>query len=51
MGKLVTKIGLVTLLRKFNFECLDTSELEYENHSIVMIVKGGIRLRVSNRNA
>lgn len=50
MGKIVAKIGLIMLLQKFNFECMDNRDLEHDTHSVTLVVKGGINLRISNRN-
>lgn len=49
MGKMVTKIGLIMLLQKYNFECLKKGELEFDNHSVVLVLRGGIDLKVSHR--
>lgn len=43
------QIGLVKLMRKFNFEIVDSSPLEFDNFSVTLQAKGGIRLRVSKR--
>lgn len=50
MGKITTKIALILLLQKYNFECMDNRELEFDSHSVTLMVKGGINLRVTNRN-
>lgn len=49
MGKMVTKIGMIMLMQKFNFECVDKKELEFDNHSVTLVLKGGINLKVTNR--
>lgn len=49
MGKMVTKIGIIMLLPKYNFECLEHGELEFDNHSVTLMLKNGINLKVSNR--
>lgn len=49
MGKMVTKIGIIMLLQKYSFECLEHGELEFDNHSVTLILKNGINLKVSNR--
>lgn len=48
-GKIIAKIGITLLLLKYNFECLDTKEIEFENHSVVLVPRNGINLRVTNR--
>lgn len=49
MGLMVAKIGLVMLLQKYNFECKDKRDLEFDTHSVTLKVKDGIYLNVSNR--
>lgn len=49
MGKITTKIALISLLHKYNFECLDDRELEFDVHSVTLAVKDGINVRVTNR--
>lgn len=49
MGKMMAKIGLIMLLHKFDFECTERGELEFDNHSVVLVLKNGINLKVSNR--
>lgn len=49
MGTMVTKIGLIMLMQKYDFECLERGELEFDNHSVTLILKNGINLQVSNR--
>lgn len=49
MGKITTKIALISLLHKFNFECINDRELEFDVHSVTLVVKGGISVRVTNR--
>lgn len=49
MGKMVTKIGIIMLLQKYSFECFEHGELEFDNHSVTLILKNGINLKVSNR--
>ncbi|XP_031626617.1 probable cytochrome P450 6d5 [Contarinia nasturtii] len=51
MGKMVTKIGLIMLLQKHNFECMEKNrELEFDNHSVTLVLKNGINLKIINRN-
>lgn len=49
MGKMVSKIGLIMLMQKYDFECMKKGELEFDNHSVTLVLKGGINLKVSNR--
>lgn len=49
MGKMVTKIGIIMLMQKYRFECLEQGELEFDNHSVTLILKNGIYLKVSDR--
>lgn len=49
MGKMVTKIGLIMLMQKYEFECLKKDELEFDNHSVTLVLRGGIDLKVSHR--
>lgn len=49
MGILTTKVAIVTLLSKFNFESLEKGELEFAAHTIALDIKGGIRFRVTRR--
>lgn len=49
MGKMVTKIALVSLLRNYNFECVNDRELVIANHSLTIAIDGGIELRLSKR--
>lgn len=46
---MVTKIGLIMLLQKYDFECDEKGELEFDNHSVTLILKHGINLKVSDR--
>lgn len=49
LGKIISKVGLVQVLRKYNFEALDNKALEFEPHSVPLVIKGGINLRVTKR--
>lgn len=48
-GKIISKIGIARLLLKYDFQCLDDKEIEFENHSVVLVPRNGINLRVTNR--
>lgn len=49
MGKIVTKIALISLLQSYDFECVDDRELEIANHGLTISIESGINVRVSNR--
>lgn len=49
MGKVIVKTALTMLLSRYNWENLDPSELKFEPYPVVLLAKGGIPLRVSNR--
>lgn len=49
MGKIVAKIALISLLHNYDFVCTDDRELEFDNHSVTLVIKGGINLKVTNR--
>lgn len=49
MGKMLTKIGMIMLMQNFNFECPERKELEFDSHSVTLVLKGGINLKVTNR--
>lgn len=50
MGKLVTKIALISLLKCYNFEYMDKQELEFGINSFTIDIRGGINMKVSNRH-
>lgn len=49
LGKIITKVALILLLQKYNFECLDDKELEFDVFAIGLRVQGGINVKVTNR--
>lgn len=49
LGKMIAKIGLVQLLRSYDFECVNDAEIEFHNFSVTMIPKGGVEIRVVER--
>lgn len=49
MGKMVAKIALILLLQNFDFICMNDNELVFDNHSVTLVVKGGINLKVKRR--
>lgn len=51
MGKIVSKIALISLLQKYDFACTENREIEFDRHSVTLIAKGGINLKVTNRQS
>lgn len=49
MGKMVSKIGLVLMLKSYNFTALDNKPLEFDPRPVTLIANGGILLKVSKR--
>lgn len=52
MGKLQTKMGLITMLRKFNFEITNENlknDLKFNPHSFVMMPLESLELKVTMR--
>lgn len=49
MGKLAVKMALVKMLHQYDVEAIDRNELEFDNFAVTLQVKGGIKLRVTNR--
>lgn len=49
MGKMVTKIALVSLLQNYSFECVNDEELVIANHALTIAIDSGIELRVTKR--
>lgn len=49
MGRIITKVGLVLLLTKFNFEATDFKELKFHEATVGLEPAGGIPLKVSQR--
>ncbi|XP_073823363.1 cytochrome P450 6a8-like [Musca autumnalis] len=48
-GRMITKLGLISLLTKFKFSQPSTKnseEIEFSNHSMVLVPKGGVYLKV-----
>lgn len=46
---MIAKVGLVQLLRSYDFEAVQCGEIEFHNYSVTLIPKGGIEMRVVNR--
>lgn len=46
---MVAKVGLVQLLRSFDFECADPNEIEFDNYAVTLMPKGGVEIRVVER--
>lgn len=49
LGKIIAKIGLVQLLRSFDFGPIRRGDIEFENYSIFLLPKGGVDIRVTER--
>lgn len=49
LGKMVAKIGLVQLLRSYDFECVNDAEIEFHNFSVTLAPMGGVEIRVVER--
>lgn len=49
LGKMIAKIGLVQLLRSYDFECVSDREIEFDNFSVTLVPKGGVEIRVVER--
>lgn len=49
MGKMTTKIALVSLLQNYSFECVNDEELVIANHALTIAIDSGIELRVTKR--
>lgn len=49
MGKIIAKVGLVQLLRSFDFESIQEGEIEFQNYSVTLVPKGGVEIRVIQR--
>uniref|UniRef100_A0A1I8NC37 Cytochrome P450 n=1 Tax=Musca domestica TaxID=7370 RepID=A0A1I8NC37_MUSDO len=47
-GRMITKLGLIALLRNFQFSqsSEDSGDIEFSNHSMVLVPKGGVYLKV-----
>lgn len=49
LGKVVAKVGLVTILRQFEFECAEDKEIEFDNFAVTLSPKGGVEMKVRRR--
>lgn len=49
LGKMMAKVGLVQLLKSFDFECADPNEIEFDNYAVTLIPRGGVEIRVVPR--
>ncbi|XP_061394791.1 cytochrome P450 6a8-like [Musca vetustissima] len=47
-GRMITKLGLIAILRKFKFSTIPGAarEMEFSNHSMVLVPKDGVYLKV-----
>lgn len=46
-GKMQTKIGLVSLLRRFRFECCPATEIIMDNKNLLLTTESGIKFKVT----
>lgn len=49
LGKMIAKVGLVQLLRSYDFEAVQSGEIEFHNYSLTLVPKGGVEMRVLKR--
>ncbi|XP_037935880.1 probable cytochrome P450 6d4 [Teleopsis dalmanni] len=49
MGKINSKLGVVKILQNFNVEIMPRQDIEIDNHSIAIIPKGGVNVRLSKK--
>lgn len=49
MGKMVSKIGLVLMLKKYNFKATQFGEPAFETETVSLIAKDGINLKITLR--
>lgn len=49
LGQVVSKIALIKMLQQYNFKCIEDKELPIANHSLTIVIDGGINVEVSNR--
>lgn len=49
MGKIVAKVALVYLLSKFEIRAVDNQPMEFASHSVTLMPKHGINLKLTNR--
>lgn len=49
MGMVNAKLGLVKLLQNFAIEIMEPREIEIDNHSLGIVPKGGVPIRLSKR--
>lgn len=49
LGKIIAKVGLVQILRSFDFEPIQKGEIEFHSFSATLVPKGGVEIRVVKR--
>lgn len=49
LGKMIAKVGLIQLLKSYDFEILEDKEIEFDNYAITLVPLGGVEIRVVNR--
>lgn len=50
MGKVNAKLAVVKILSAFNIEFMERREIEIDNHSIAIIPKGGVKVKLSKKH-
>lgn len=51
MGSAVSKIGIIMLLSKFNFEATQGAKIGFARAQIALAPENGISLKISNRTS
>lgn len=49
LGRVMAKVGIVMMLRKYNFEVIGSRTIEFDPSAITMIAKHGVRARITKR--
>jgi len=49
MGKIGAKVALVTVLSRYVFQAVDNQKMEFAPHSVTLMPKAGINLKLKNR--
>ncbi|XP_030369208.1 probable cytochrome P450 6d4 [Scaptodrosophila lebanonensis] len=50
MGRTNAKLAIVKVLQNYNIEVMSRRELQFENYSIALLPKGGVKVHMSKRN-
>uniref|UniRef100_T1GXI3 Cytochrome P450 n=1 Tax=Megaselia scalaris TaxID=36166 RepID=T1GXI3_MEGSC len=49
LGKLSAKVAVVTMLSNFSIECIEKKEIEIDSHSVPLVPKGGVNVKLSRK--